>query len=175
MVWSVCEDAVDIYERLMADHARQRKLIEEVLQHATRPTEAWSLLLLLQDELEAHQAAEEQTLYAEIVALSKDATLVGRSVEEHDGIAHVIATLAESGPDAEGWASNLAVFAECLILHLDHEETVMFRHARSLVSEERAAALVKRFESFRAVEVELSGKEVPTALGARWAECAAVQ
>ena len=166
---------MDIYERLMADHVRQRRLVQDILQLASKPAQAFSLLLQLQEEVEAHQAAEEQTLYAEIVALSKDSTQVSGGVSGHDAIAQLLDTLINPEPNFDAWLSGLSDLAECLFGRLYDEETITFSYARSIISEERARALVERFDFIKEVEADVWGKAVPTTPGPGWVDSAAAE
>jgi hypothetical protein len=141
----------------------------------SNPPEAFSLLAQLQDEVEAHQAAEEQTLYAAILARSRDSARVSEGVAGHNAIGHLLSKLSGTDPDPDAWAAGLRDLAECLAGQLDHEESVLFSYARSMISEERAGALAERYELVKEAEVDLWGNAVPTAPGAPWAEAAAAE
>lgn len=169
------EGAVDIYERLMADHARQRRLVQDILQLAARPAEAFALLLQLQEEVEAHQAAEEQTLYAEILALSKDSTKVSGGVSGHDAIGGLLDGLINPEPDFDAWRAGLSDLAECHSGLLYDEEALIISYARSIISEQRARALAERFDLLKEMEADVWGNAVSPALGPGWADSAAAE
>ena len=59
---------MNIYERLKDDHCKQRGLCGGLAKTSGDTEERRRLFTALKTEVEAHAAAEEQTLYAELIA-----------------------------------------------------------------------------------------------------------
>ena len=152
---------MNIYHRLKADHDRQRSLITEILNSARRLEEPHRLFEVLCDEIEAHAAAEEQTLYAELLVLSHDQALAQRSVAEHDAMAESLDALSKLEMPSPGWLSAFETLKERIDRHLDQEESVTFALARSLINQDRELKLGDSFEMLKCREIATWGKALP--------------
>lgn len=152
---------MNIYQRLKTDHDRQRSLTAEILDAARRLEERRRLFEILCDEIEAHAAAEEQTLYAELLALSHDQALARRSVAEHDAMAELLDVLSKLEMPSPRWLATFERLKERIDRHLDEEESVTFALARSMISQDRALRLCDSFEELKCREIATWGKAPP--------------
>jgi len=157
---------------------------DELLHHCRGPSLAGSgccvgtpveqiEVMVLPLEHEAHEAAEEQTLYAEVLAHCRDVRLVSQGIEDHDAIVQLASALAKTDPHHEGWLGMLRHFNELLAFHLDDEENRIVGQLRRAVTQERAEALGERFETLKADEVAVWGNDPSTLLSLGLAESAA--
>src|SRR5262245_31174659 len=88
---------------LIADHDRQRDLLERVGETSGDSEERRSLFEELRLELQAHAAAEEETLYATMLAdpeLREDAR---HSVSEHKEVDDFLGELLDTEMSSPGW------------------------------------------------------------------------
>lgn len=144
---------MDIYQRLMRDHDKQRRLcrrLKETEGDSEDRRRSWDALKV---ELEAHAAAEEQTFYAELMK-SPDATERARhSVHEHQEITELVEELEGTDMSSPHWISTLKKLAEKTVHHIDEEEEVVFPLARKLIDENRATELRTAFNERKPEEV----------------------
>ena len=152
---------MNIYQRLKTDHDRQRSLTAEILDAARRLEERRCLFEALCDEIEAHAAAEEQTFYAELLALSQDQALARRSVAEHDAVAELLDVLSKLEMPSPRWLATFERLKERIDRHLDEEESVAFALARSMISQDRALKLGDSFKRLKCREIATWGKAPP--------------
>lgn len=149
---------VDIYQRLKADHDKQRELAAGILAAAKRVRVRRRLFEAFCDEIAAHAAAEEQTLDAELLALSHDHELARQSVAEHDDLAASIDALAGLELSGAEWLTEFKNLKDRIDHHLEEEEGVKFALGRSLIERRRALKLGDRFEKLKSRELATWGK-----------------
>ena len=151
---------MDIYHRLRADHERQRSLAAAIRDASENSAEMQGLFEVLCAEVEAHAAAEEQTLYAELFALSQDPAWVRHSVVDHDATCELIDGLSGVEMPRSVWLAKFDRLMDCLERHLDEEESVTFAIARSAISPDRAVELGDGFEKLKGRETAAWGKRL---------------
>jgi hypothetical protein len=142
---------VDIFGQLSADHRRQRGLIEKITAPAMDDAGRLSAFEELCEELEAHAAAEEQTLYAELLSLSHEQ--IEQSVSEHDRVGEMVSQLRDLEPASPQWLSKFALLKQRVEHHLDAEETHLLPFARARIGRRAAKLLGDRFEQVKQQEL----------------------
>ncbi|BAV65085.1 hemerythrin domain-containing protein [Sphingobium cloacae] len=137
-----------IFDRLKQDHDAHRQLLAKIADAADEPDRLEKLFEQFKVEVTAHAAAEEETLYATMLArpdLREDAQ---HSVAEHKEIGDYLEDLDELPFHGEAWKGKFADMKKRYIHHIDEEEEEMFPDAaRDLDAEEEgklAAAFARR-------------------------------
>ena len=94
---------MDIYDYIVRDHRIVAGLIDDVMS-VRLPVFRASLIERISLELELHDAAEEQTFYAALVAADRE--LAGRmrhSKQEHREVHYLLETLHDTPVSSEFW------------------------------------------------------------------------
>jgi len=145
---------MDIYERLKADHGKQRGLCGGLAKTSGDTEERRRLFAALKTEIEAHAAAEEQTLYADLIATTEMQEQARHSVTEHKEAADLIEELAATDMSSSGWIARFAKLREELEHHLDEEEADVFPEARKLIAAGRADELGTAFDRLKEEHID---------------------
>jgi hemerythrin superfamily protein len=138
---------MDIYARLREDHGKQRGLGAGLLETSGDSAERERLFRLLKNEVQAHAAAEEQTFYAELIAMSDGQERARHSIAEHKEAADLLEELSNIDMSSSAWITRYRQLHERLVHHLDEEEDEVFGRARELISGGRAKALAAEFDA----------------------------
>lgn len=144
---------MDILHRLLIDHARQRGLIQRILDNAADDRERAVLFEELRAELMAHAAAEEQVLYAAM--FSDRQAQIQRSVDCNDKIAELAFQLHDLAVDNPEWLETFTRLTEEVEHHLRVEETELFPYARRTMKPDKAKRLGRNFEKLKLQELRL--------------------
>lgn len=142
-----------IFERLKQDHDRHRTLLGQI-GDASSPDDRRRLLDAFRIEVTAHAAAEEETLYATMLAdpdLRHDAQ---HSVSEHKEIDDYLEEMADLDPASDTWAKAFAEMRHRYTHHIDEEEEDMFPEADEELSAAKLQELGERFEERKPAEIE---------------------
>lgn len=146
---------MDIFDLLLVDHARQRELMESLQNAALGHRERLQLFEELQTELAAHAAAEEQTLYAELLAHAREE--IQQGVTSNNIVAEFAHQLYELEIGSPQWMATFADLTAEVERHLDLEEAHLFPRARALIKRSKAKSLAIRFQQMRLDELCLNG------------------
>ena len=145
---------MNIYERLKDDHGKQRGLCGGLAKTSGDSEERRRLFAALKTEVEAHAAAEEQTLYAELIAKTQTQDQARHSVAEHKEAADLIEELEATDMSSSGWIATFEKLREELEHHLDEEEADVFPEARKLIAAKRADELGTAFARLKEEHIE---------------------
>ena len=141
-----------IFADLKADHDRHRELLARIGDAAE--TERPELFEVFRVEVSAHAAAEEESLYATMLAnpdLRDDAR---HSVSEHKEIDDFFGELAELDPASDAWTETFGKMRHRYEHHIDEEEGEMFPDAAKELSAEAEARLAEVFKKRKPAELE---------------------
>lgn len=137
-----------IFDRLKQDHDAHRQLFAKMADAKDDADRLEKLFDQFKVEVTSHAAAEEETLYATMLArpdLREDAQ---HSVSEHKEIDDYLEELAELKFDGEAWRKKFAKMKERYLHHIEEEEEEMFpAAAKELTADEEkklAATFAKR-------------------------------
>ena len=148
-----------IFEDLKQDHDRQRKMLEDIANAAG--SERQSQFEKLRKELQAHAAAEEESLYATMLGcpdLREDAR---HSVSEHKEVDDMLGELVEADVDSDAWQDTFAKMRHRYLHHIDEEEEEMFPKAAEGLTADAEARIAKVFEKRKPRELERAAHEMP--------------
>lgn len=141
-----------IFADLKADHDRHRDLLERI--GDASGDARGTLFETFRIEVSAHAAAEEESLYATMLAnpdLRDDAR---HSVSEHKEIDDFLGELADLDPASDAWEETFGKMRHRYEHHIDEEEEEMFPAAAEKLSSEEEARLAQVFERRKPKELE---------------------
>lgn len=142
-----------IYDVLLVDHQHQRNLAEKLVDTSGDSKERARLFKLLKDEARAHANAEEQTLYAALIADERSQPESRHSVTEHQKINKLIDELDTTDRSSPGWLATARDLRHAIEHHLDEEEEDVFKLARSILTDEEAVSLALEFSERKQSEL----------------------
>lgn len=145
---------VTIFDRLKQDHAAHRRLFASMADAADEPDRLKELFAEFRIEVTAHAAAEEETLYATMLArpdLREDAQ---HSVAEHKEIDDYLEELEELEFDSEDWRQTFAKLKERYLHHIEEEESEMFPDAAKELTTEEEKKLADVFARRKPAELQ---------------------
>ncbi|WP_420143886.1 hemerythrin domain-containing protein [Sphingobium sp.] len=150
-----------IFNRLKQDHDKHRALFDQMAQADRDKDEA--LLEKLFDqfkvEVSAHAAAEEESLYATMLAqpdLREDAQ---HSVSEHKEIDDYLEELDDLKFNGDAWRRKFAEMKKRYLHHIEEEEEEMFPNAADELSKAEEERLGKLFAERKPAELERAQAE----------------
>jgi hypothetical protein len=150
-----------IFERLKQDHEKHRAMLVEIADSAGEPEKRKKLLEAFRIEVSAHAAAEEQTLYAAMLAdpeLQED----GRhSVSEHKEIEDMILHLYEVKVDGAAWRKGFEELRTEYDHHITEEEEEMFPEAAERIAKKDEVMLAGVFDERKPAEIEKAEETDP--------------
>jgi hemerythrin superfamily protein len=150
-----------IFDRLKQDHDTHRQLFAKMAE-ADREKDEGRLEKLFDQfkvEVSAHAAAEEETLYATMLArpdLREDAQ---HSVSEHKEIDDYLEELDDLKFNGEAWRKKFAEMKKRYLHHIDEEEEEMFPDAAKELSAAEEEKLGKLFAKRKPAELERAQAE----------------
>jgi hypothetical protein len=150
-----------IFADLIADHERQRALLQQVGDTTPEGDDRKSLFEALRLELQAHAAAEEETLYATMLAdpeLREDAR---HSVTEHKEVDDYLGELLDIDMASPEWIETFKKMRHRYLHHIDEEEEEMFPAAAKRLSDAEEEKLGKIFEARKPEELERAEANPP--------------
>jgi hemerythrin superfamily protein len=149
-----------IFADLKKDHDRQRQMIAQIGEIADGK-ERRERFEKLRKELQAHAAAEEESLYATMLGcpdLREDAR---HSVSEHKEVDDMLGELVEADVNSDLWEETFARMRHRYLHHIDEEEEEMFPKAAEGLTAEAEARIAKVFEKRKPRELERAAGELP--------------
>lgn len=150
-----------IFDRLKQDHDAHRQLFAKMAD-ADREKDEERLEKLFEQfkvEVSAHAAAEEETLYATMLArpdLREDAQ---HSVSEHKEIDDYLEELDDLKFNGEAWRKKFAEMKKRYLHHIDEEEEEMFPDAAEELTAAEEEKLGKLFAKRKPAELERAQAE----------------
>ena len=145
------------------DHDRQRKLLERLGESRGNGQERQSLFETLRKELQAHAAAEEESLYATMLGMPDLRDDARHSVSEHKEIDDFLGELNDMDMASSGWLTKFKEMRHRYEHHIDEEEEEMFPAAADELSSADEERLGKLFEQRKPKELARAEAEPPSA------------
>jgi len=141
-----------IFDSLKADHDRHRSMLS-IIAEASEGDRA-ALFEEFRVDIAAHAAAEEQTLYATMMAdpeLQEDAR---HSVSEHKEIDDMVVAIAKAEPGSDDWDEAFVELRTEYDHHITEEEEEMFPAAAEALSNADVTRLAAVFAERKPDEIE---------------------
>lgn len=150
-----------IFQDLKADHNRQREMLEQLGDTSGKGDERAKLFEELRKELQAHAAAEEESLYATMLACPDLRDEARHSVSEHKEVDDFLGELVQLEVSSEEWLSKFKEMRHRYLHHIDEEEEDMFPEAAKTLSDEAEKRLARVFEDRKPKELQIAEEEKP--------------
>jgi len=150
-----------IFEDLKADHDRQRALLKRVGDNPGTDAPRRDAFETLRLDIQAHAAAEEESLYATMLAdpeLREDAR---HSVSEHKEVDDFLGELIELEFGSWEWDQKFAEMRHRYEHHIDEEEEDMFPTASARLPDAVEEKLARVFEERKPAELERAEENGP--------------
>lgn len=154
----------DIFEDLLADHARHRALLDQIEQTEGDTPERRALFEELTKEIKGHAAAEEQALWSTILRKPQTTDEARHAVAEHKELDDLFNQLAATDMSTGGWLNRFHKLKEEYLHHIGEEEDEQFpASAKVLTNEDRAwmASVFERRKPIEKAKARVTPKEEP--------------
>lgn len=115
----------------------------------------------LRRELQAHAAAEEESLYATMLANPDLRDEARHSVSEHKEIDDKLGELLQIDTASPSWERAFSELQHRYLHHIDEEEEEMFPKAGDILDSATEEELAQTFERSKPVELEKAETETP--------------
>ncbi|MFY9350126.1 hemerythrin domain-containing protein [Sphingobium sp.] len=148
-----------IFDRLKQDHDSHRQLFAKMDEAKDDADRLEKLFEQFKVEVKAHAAAEEETLYATMLArpdLREDAQ---HSVSEHKEIEDYLEEMEEQEFDGKKWRETFAQLKKRYLHHIEEEEEEMFPDAAKDLTDEEEKQLGDKFAERKPAELERAQAE----------------
>ena len=150
-----------IYRDLKADHDKQRDLLAKLADTKGKSKARQKLFETLRLELQAHAAAEEESLYATMQANPELRDDARHSVSEHKEVEDALGELMGLEMGSDQWEETFFHLKHRYLHHIEEEEEEMFPAAAKelpAVTEERLAAT---YEARKPEELKIAKANPP--------------
>ena len=148
-----------IFADLKADHDRHRAMLA-TLADADRPDRA-DLFEAFRIEVSAHAAAEEESLYATMLARPELRDDARHSVSEHKEIDDFFTELLELDAGSAEWTAKFGEMRHRYEHHIGEEEEEMFPAAADDLPEAEQERITKVFEARKPKELVIAEEAEP--------------
>jgi hypothetical protein len=136
---------MDALRLLKQDHVKVKEMLSELegtTERAAKTREA--VFSQLKDELEVHEAIEEEFLYPALKNHPETRDLALEAFEEHHVVDEVMGEMLHLPVSDETWTAKFTVMKENLEHHIEEEEQDMFEKARRALGDDELADLGDR-------------------------------
>jgi hypothetical protein len=141
----------DIYDKLKQDHDRQRDMLRRLAEPSVNRGALFEQLRL---ELQAHAAAEEESLYATMLAKPELRDDARHSVAEHKEVDDLLGDLMDLDPNSSDWEERFAHLRHRYEHHIDEEEEEMFPAAAEVLPDAKERELADVYANRKPAELE---------------------
>jgi hemerythrin-like domain-containing protein len=144
---------MDAISLLKDDHDRVKKLLNQLDSTTERGVKTREeLFTKIKQELQVHEAIEEEIFYPAVKEHPKMKDLVLEAYEEHNVVDMVMREIEGVQFDDETWGAKFTVMKENLEHHIEEEEDEMFKQARRVFESHE---LIELGDQMRARKEEL--------------------
>lgn len=150
-----------IFEDLRKDHDKHRRMLEQLSETSSDDSQRAPLFESLRKELQAHAAAEEESLYATMLACPELREDARHSVSEHKEIDDFLGELLELDMTSNAWMPKFEAMRHRYLHHIDEEEKDMFPAAAGTLSGEAERKLAQVFERRKPRELAIAARTQP--------------
>jgi len=127
------EVAMDALSLLKEDHDKVKKLLKDLDSTTERGVKTREQLFnKIKQELEIHEAIEEEIFYPALKDHPKTKELTLEAYEEHHVVDLVMAEIQGIPFDQETWGAKFTVMKENVEHHIEEEEGEMFKQAKQV-------------------------------------------
>ncbi|MEN3972181.1 hemerythrin domain-containing protein [Sphingomicrobium sp. XHP0235] len=150
-----------IFKRLKKDHETHRELLERI-EKLGNTEERKALFNNFRVEVTAHAAAEEETLYSNMLEDPELRHDGQHSVAEHHELDELMAEIADTDGSSSAWMEKFKKLKHDYLHHIDEEEEDMFPAAKEEFSKSEAKEMGEKFAERKPEEYDraLEGKDM---------------
>ncbi|PCD03284.1 hemerythrin [Sphingomonas spermidinifaciens] len=148
-----------IFADLKKDHDLHRQLLKQI--DAADEGKRADLFEQFRVEVTAHAAAEEESLYATMLAKPDLRDEARHSVSEHKEIDDFFEEMVELDPASDEWKEKFDAMRHRYEHHIDEEEEEMFPEAAEDLDDAEVTRLAKVFEARKPRELEMAEANEP--------------
>jgi hypothetical protein len=124
---------MDALKLLKDDHDKVKKMLTEMENTTERAVKTREeSLKTLKQELELHEAIEEEIFYPALKEHAEAREIVLEAYEEHGVVDMIMAEIEQTPVDDEKWKAKFTVMKENIEHHIEEEEGEMFKNAREV-------------------------------------------
>jgi hemerythrin-like domain-containing protein len=148
---------MDAISLLKDDHDTVKKLLNQLDSTTERGVKTREeLFTRIKQELQVHEAIEEEIFYPALKEHPKMKDLVLEAYEEHNVVDMVMKEIEGVAYDDERWGAKLTVMKENLEHHIEEEEEEMFKQARQVFETHELVELGDQMQA-RKEELQAAG------------------
>jgi hypothetical protein len=145
-------DMADIFDLLKQDHDKHRDLLDRLEKTSGDSAERERLFTRFKLDAQAHAAAEEESLYAEMLADPDLREMGSHSTAEHHEIEEFIEELEETDMSSPHWVAVFKKLDKRYRHHINEEEDETFAEAKEKFSDEKRQELGAKFAERKPAE-----------------------
>lgn len=133
---------MDALSLLKEDHDKVKKLLKDLDSTTERGVKTREQLFnKIKQELEIHEAIEEEIFYPALKDHPKTKELTLEAYEEHHVVDLVMAEIQGIPFDQETWGAKFTVMKENVEHHIEEEEGEMFKQAKQVFDKDELSQL----------------------------------
>lgn len=153
-----------IYHRIKKDHDSHRELLEKLAETSGDSEDRRSNWQSFFYDVKAHAAAEEEILYANLIASQDGQPDARHSVHEHQELDNIMEELNDMDMASPGWLNRFKTLHHDYLHHIEEEENEIFERAEAELGADKSDELGSKFDQRKLVEVTLVEKKMADAL-----------
>jgi hemerythrin-like domain-containing protein len=139
---------MDALKLLKDDHEKVKKMLTEMENTTERAVKTREeSLKTLKQELELHEAIEEEIFYPALKEHAEAREIVLEAYEEHGVVDMIMAEIEQTPVDDEKWKAKFTVMKENIQHHIEEEEGEMFKNAREVFDKAALESLGERMQA----------------------------
>jgi hypothetical protein len=139
---------MDALKLLKDDHDKVKKMLTEMENTTERAVKTREeSLKTLKQELELHEAIEEEIFYPALKEHAEAREIVLEAYEEHGVVDMIMAEIEQTPVDDEKWKAKFTVMKENIEHHIEEEEGEMFKNAREVFDKAALESLGARMQA----------------------------
>lgn len=146
----------DIFSILKSDHDHHREMLAGIADSDANADQRRERFDAFRIEVTAHAAAEEESLYAAMLADPELRDDGRHSVSEHKEIDDLLGELQNADVESDDWRLKFAEMRHRYEHHIEEEEEEMFPAAQEHFTAEKAEELGNKFDRRKPAERELA-------------------
>ncbi len=146
----------DIFSILKSDHDLHREMLAKIGETSGDTPERRDLFEAFRIEVTAHAAAEEQSLYATMLADPELQDDGRHSVAEHKEIDDMLGELQDTDMATGAWLTKFKEMRHRYEHHIEEEEEEMFPAAQKEFSKAKAQELGTKFDRRKPAELAVA-------------------
>jgi len=135
------EKNANIYDILKQEHKDVKKLFKQIIDEERFND---SVYMQIKNALQLHMSGEEKLLYPRLENSEETRQLTLESYEEHE-VGKKVMNDIDNSSDNDTRLAKVKVLSEAIDMHVEEEESDLFKKARKVLSSEDEHAIARQF------------------------------